>query len=389
MTTDQLVLDEGAGDYRDPALRLSRLLDANSAVPLHESDDGAVLAMKGRIDGVDVVAYCTDARVMGGSMTASGCRHIVDAIDTAVRDAQPGDRPVALRGRPPGRGRRGARRRRRVFAAMISASGQVPQISVVLGPAAGGAAYGPALTDIVIMSDEGRVFVTGPDVVRSGHRRARRHDRARRPRRPRAQVRRRPRGGRLRGRRDPPGPPHARCSWPAWRLPIRAGADPVPTCATCSPDSARRAYDVRPLYGSSRPRRLPRTPGPLGAQHRGRLRPAVRRHHRGDRQQPAAQGRLPRLAERGEGGAVRAHVRRVRRPDARPRGRARLPARRRAGVGRGRTARGQAPVRLRRVRGAADHAHHQEVLRRRLHRDELPRRSAPPPSSPGPRPRSG
>jgi acetyl-CoA/propionyl-CoA carboxylase carboxyl transferase subunit len=43
----------------------------------------------------------------------------------------------------------------------------VPQISVVLGPAAGGAAYGPALTDLVIMGPAGRVFVTGPDVVRS------------------------------------------------------------------------------------------------------------------------------------------------------------------------------------------------------------------------------
>ncbi|MGH3970756.1 MAG: acyl-CoA carboxylase subunit beta, partial [Mycobacterium sp.] len=54
-----------------------------------------------------------------------------------------------------------------VFAAMVRASGRVPQISVVLGAAAGGAAYGPALTDIVIMAPEGRVFVTGPDVVRS------------------------------------------------------------------------------------------------------------------------------------------------------------------------------------------------------------------------------
>src|ERR1700721_1103957 len=50
---------------------------------------------------------------------------------------------------------------------MTAASGVVPQISVVLGPAAGGAAYGPALTDIVILSSGGRVFVTGPDVVRS------------------------------------------------------------------------------------------------------------------------------------------------------------------------------------------------------------------------------
>jgi acetyl-CoA/propionyl-CoA carboxylase carboxyl transferase subunit len=50
---------------------------------------------------------------------------------------------------------------------MVRASGRVPQISVVLGPAAGGAAYGPALTDIVVMSGAGRIFVTGPEVVRS------------------------------------------------------------------------------------------------------------------------------------------------------------------------------------------------------------------------------
>ena len=50
---------------------------------------------------------------------------------------------------------------------MTQASGRIPQISVVLGPAAGGAAYGPALTDVVILGPEGRIFVTGPDVVRS------------------------------------------------------------------------------------------------------------------------------------------------------------------------------------------------------------------------------
>ena len=55
----------------------------------------------------------------------------------------------------------------RIFAIMTRASGRVPQISVVLGPAAGGAAYGPALTDVVVLGPDGRVFVTGPDVVRS------------------------------------------------------------------------------------------------------------------------------------------------------------------------------------------------------------------------------
>src|SRR3546814_9969777 len=54
-----------------------------------------------------------------------------------------------------------------IFHIMTQASGRIPQISVVLGPAAGGAAYGPALTDVVILGPEGRIFVTGPDVVRS------------------------------------------------------------------------------------------------------------------------------------------------------------------------------------------------------------------------------
>ena len=50
---------------------------------------------------------------------------------------------------------------------MIRASGYIPQISVVVGFAAGGAAYGPALTDVIVMAPDSRVFVTGPDVVRS------------------------------------------------------------------------------------------------------------------------------------------------------------------------------------------------------------------------------
>jgi acetyl-CoA/propionyl-CoA carboxylase carboxyl transferase subunit len=50
---------------------------------------------------------------------------------------------------------------------MVSASGRIPQLSLILGPAAGGGAYGPALTDIVVLAPEGRIFVTGPGVVKS------------------------------------------------------------------------------------------------------------------------------------------------------------------------------------------------------------------------------
>jgi acetyl-CoA/propionyl-CoA carboxylase carboxyl transferase subunit len=104
---------------------------------------------------------------MGGAMGVAGCQHIVEAIDAAVRMRAP---VIALwhsGGARLAEGVEALDAVGQVFAAMVRASGRIPQLSVVLGPAAGGAAYGPALTDVVIMAPEGRVFVTGPDVVRS------------------------------------------------------------------------------------------------------------------------------------------------------------------------------------------------------------------------------
>jgi acetyl-CoA/propionyl-CoA carboxylase carboxyl transferase subunit len=126
-----------------------------------------VWAVRGRIDGARVVAYCTDGTRMGGAMGREGCRHIVDAIDTAVRERVPVIGLWHSGGARLAEGVASLDGVGQVFAAMVRASGRVPQISVVLGAAAGGAAYGPALTDIVIMAPEGRVFVTGPDVVKS------------------------------------------------------------------------------------------------------------------------------------------------------------------------------------------------------------------------------
>jgi acetyl-CoA/propionyl-CoA carboxylase carboxyl transferase subunit len=104
---------------------------------------------------------------MGGAMGTEGCAHIVDAIDHAVRERAPVIGLWHSGGARLAEGVEALHAVGTVFAAMVRASGRVPQISVVLGPAAGGAAYGPALTDLVIMSNGGRVFVTGPDVVRS------------------------------------------------------------------------------------------------------------------------------------------------------------------------------------------------------------------------------
>ncbi|WP_063127758.1 acyl-CoA carboxylase subunit beta [Nocardia fusca] len=156
-----------ATDPRDPLGRLQRFFDPGTVLPLHARDKSGVLAAVGEVDGVRTVAYCSDATVMGGAMGVEGCRHIVDAIDTAIDSGAPVVGLWHSGGARLAEGVEALHAVGLVFEAMVRASGRVPQISVVLGFAAGGAAYGPALTDIVIMAPEGRVFVTGPDVVRS------------------------------------------------------------------------------------------------------------------------------------------------------------------------------------------------------------------------------
>jgi acetyl-CoA/propionyl-CoA carboxylase carboxyl transferase subunit len=156
-----------APDPRNPEDRLLRFFDEGSMRPLGPRDDSGVLGARGTVHGSPAIAFCTDATVMGGAMGFDGCRHIVDAIDTAVRERLPVVGIWHSGGARLAEGVTALHAVGEVFAAMVRASGRVPQISVVLGPAAGGAAYGPALTDLVIMGPAGRVFVTGPDVVRS------------------------------------------------------------------------------------------------------------------------------------------------------------------------------------------------------------------------------
>jgi acetyl-CoA/propionyl-CoA carboxylase carboxyl transferase subunit len=167
LTAEPSILLDDERDPRDPELRLEKLFDAGSLRPLRPRDDSGVFAAHGTIDGAPVTAFCTDATTMGGAMGEEGCRHIVDAIDAAVRERVPVIGLWHSGGARLAEGVHALHAVGLVFQAMIRASGRVPQISVVLGPAAGGAAYGPALTDLVIMSTGGRVFVTGPDVVRS------------------------------------------------------------------------------------------------------------------------------------------------------------------------------------------------------------------------------
>jgi acetyl-CoA/propionyl-CoA carboxylase carboxyl transferase subunit len=167
VTTTSVAAATSSVDYRDPEARLRALFDAGSLRMLAPGDDSGVVYAGGEIDGSAVIAFATDATRMGGAMGTEGCRHVVDAIDTAVRERVPVLGLWHSGGARLAEGVVALDAVGQVFAAMVRASGRVPQISVVLGPAAGGAAYGPALTDIVVMSAAGRIFVTGPEVVRS------------------------------------------------------------------------------------------------------------------------------------------------------------------------------------------------------------------------------
>ncbi len=152
---------------RDPEARLGALFDQGTLRLLTPHDDSGALAATGQIGGMRAVAFASDPRVQGGAMGTAGCASIVAAYDEAMAQGAP---VIGLWHSGGARLREGVESLHAVgtvFAAMTRASGVVPQISVVLGAAAGGAAYGPALTDVVILSEQGRIFVTGPDVVRS------------------------------------------------------------------------------------------------------------------------------------------------------------------------------------------------------------------------------
>jgi acetyl-CoA/propionyl-CoA carboxylase carboxyl transferase subunit len=183
VTLLDLGLDAPARDYTPastaPHDRIAALLDRGSFVERRAGlrslpspgrapvDGDGVVAGFGTLAGAPVAVFATDPAVMGGALGYAGCTRIAEVIDLAA------DRGIPVVGLWHSSGARlqegvasldgvGL-----VFAAIVRASGRVPQISVILGPCAGGAAYGPALTDLVVMAPAGRVFVTGPDVIRS------------------------------------------------------------------------------------------------------------------------------------------------------------------------------------------------------------------------------
>ena len=154
-------------DLRDPQLRIEKILDPGSFTPLTQRDESGMLAGFGTVSGTRVTVFATDATIQGGAMGEAGAHVILAAYADAMKHKNP---IVGIWHSGGARLREGVKSLHAfglVFNAITQASGKIPQFSLVLGPAAGGGAYGPALTDVIVLAPEGRIFVTGPDVVRS------------------------------------------------------------------------------------------------------------------------------------------------------------------------------------------------------------------------------
>lgn len=129
--------------------------------------DGVVTGY-GEVDGRTVYVYAQDFTVLGGSVSLTHARKIVQVLQMAMNSGAPVVGLLDSGGARIQEGILSLQGYGEVFRCNAQASGVIPQLSVMLGPCAGGAAYSPALTDFVIMTrDTSMVFITGPAVVKS------------------------------------------------------------------------------------------------------------------------------------------------------------------------------------------------------------------------------
>jgi len=129
--------------------------------------DGVVTGY-GQIEGRTVYIYAQDFTVFGGTLGEMQSKKICRVMDLAVRNGTPIIGLIDSGGARIQEGVRSLGGYAEIFRRNAQYSGVIPQISIMLGPCAGGAAYSPALTDIIIMNEkQSFMFLTGPDVIKS------------------------------------------------------------------------------------------------------------------------------------------------------------------------------------------------------------------------------
>ncbi len=127
--------------------------------------DGVVGAM-GRVDGRSVACFAQDPSYLGGSLGEAQADTICRVLEQAGRARVPVVGFIESAGARLQEGVAALSGYGRIFRAHTQLSGVVPQISVICGASAGGGSYAPALTDVVVMTKEASMFLTGPGVVR-------------------------------------------------------------------------------------------------------------------------------------------------------------------------------------------------------------------------------
>ena len=160
-----LLLDEGSFEEFDMFVT-HRCVDFGMEKQ-RPSGDGVVTGW-GTINGRMIYVFSQDFTVYGGSLSETHAQKICKIMDMAVQNGAP---VIGLNDSGGARIQEGVASLAgyaEVFQRNIIASGVVPQISVIMGPCAGGAVYSPAMTDFIFMvKDSSYMFVTGPDVVKT------------------------------------------------------------------------------------------------------------------------------------------------------------------------------------------------------------------------------
>ena len=127
-----------------------------------------VITGSGRIDGRLVFVFAQDFTVFGGSLAASHARKICKVMDLASQQGAP---LIGMNDSGGARIQEGVESLggyADIFLRNVLLSGVVPQLSLVMGPCAGGAVYSPAITDFVLMvQNTSHMFITGPDVIKA------------------------------------------------------------------------------------------------------------------------------------------------------------------------------------------------------------------------------
>jgi acetyl-CoA carboxylase carboxyltransferase component len=160
-----LFLDEGSFVELDPFVT-HRATDFGLAETKHLGD--AVVTGYGRVDGRPVYLFAQDFTILGGSLSEVMSEKICKVMDLALKNGAPFIGLADSGGARIQEGVESLAAYGEIFLRNTLSSGVIPQISVIMGPSAGGAVYSPALTDFIFMvKGTGQMYITGPDVIKA------------------------------------------------------------------------------------------------------------------------------------------------------------------------------------------------------------------------------